>query len=332
MPVVRWGIMSTAKIARESIIPAIRQSHYGRVDAVASRDSAKSAEIANTFSIPKQYGSYEDLLSDPDIDAVYIPLPNHLHVEWSVKALEHGKHVLCEKPISPSVSETRKLIDYAKSKPHLKIMEAFMYKFHPQWKKTREIIQEGGIGELRAIQSIFSFYDTDPKGIFNIKEFGGGSLLDIGCYSVSLSRFLFEAEPFRVCGFMDFDPQFKTDRLTAGMMEFEKGTSVFSCSTQMDLLQRVLIVGTKGSIGIEMPFNPPESGLCKIWLEKNNIREAITFDACNQYALQIDSFSASILQNIDVPVPIEESLANMKVIEALFSSARLGAIEKISGN
>jgi predicted dehydrogenase len=270
------------------------------------------------------YGSYEELLADSQIDAIYNPLPNHLHVPWSIKALEAGKHVLCEKPIAPTVAEAQRLLDAAKQYPQLKVMEAFMYRFHPQWQLARKMVQEGKIGTLRTIHSFFSYYNDDPHNIRNIPEVGGGGMLDIGCYNVSLSRFIFGAEPQRVSAIVEYDPQLKTDRLDSGILDFGQGTSTFTCSTQLAPYQRVNIFGTEGRIEIEIPFNAPANRPCKMWYQHANELEEILLDTCNQYTLQGDQFSLAILNNTDVPTPLEDAIANLRVIEAVIRSSQSG--------
>lgn len=321
MKKVRWGILSTAKIAVEKVIPAMQQGGYCRIVAIASRDAGKARKVSEQLSIPTWYGSYDELLRDPTIDAVYIPLPNHLHVPWSIEALQAGKHVLCEKPIGLSSEEAMKLADYSKSQPHLKLMEAFMYRFHPQWVKAKELVRRNGIGAVKAIQSFFSYSNHDPHNIRNIREMGGGGLMDIGCYCVSLSRFIFDEEPARVCGSIEFDDRFQVDRLAAGLMEFTQGVSSFFCSTQMPRYQRVHIFGSEGRIEIEIPFNAPPDRPCRIWLQEENEIQELSIDVCNQYTIQGDLFSKAILENTEVPTPVEDSVANLRVIEALFRSA-----------
>jgi len=208
---VKWGILGTATIAIEQIIPAMLNSKNCEIIAVASRSSDKAKSVASKFNIPKYYGSYDLLLQDKNIDSIYIPLPNHLHVSWAIKALKAGKHILVEKPISISSQEAQKLLEESSKYPHLKIMEAFMYKYHPQWIKAKELISEGKIGKVKVIQSSFSFFDENPNSIVNIKEYGGGSLLDIGCYSISLSRFIFDSEPKKVFGNIEYHPSFRID-------------------------------------------------------------------------------------------------------------------------
>jgi len=322
MKKVRWGVLSTARIGTEKVIPAMQLGEYCTVTAIASRRLEKAQAAARQLDIKKAYGSYEELLADSDIDAVYIPLPNHLHVPWAIKALNAGKHVLCEKPISLSAAEAQKLLDTSRKFPHLKIMEAFMYRHHPQWKRVKQWVTEGKIGELRTIQSFFSYYNTDPNNIRNKVDIGGGGLMDIGCYCISLSRFIFGAEPWRICGIMEEDPNMKIDRLTSGILEFASGTSTFTCATQLVPYQRVNIFGTKGWIEIEIPFNAPSDRPCKAWFGDADRIEEVVLDVCDQYTIQGDLFSQAVLEDREVPVPLEDAVANMQVIESLIHSAR----------
>jgi predicted dehydrogenase len=324
MTKIRWGVLSTANIGVAKVLPAIQLGSYCEVTAMASRDLTKAQAAASRLGIPKAYGSYEELLADPEIDAIYIPLPNHLHVPWSIKALEAGKHVLCEKPIGLSAAEARELVAAAQRHPRLKVMEAFMYRHHPQWQRARAIVNEGGIGELRTVQSFFSYYNDDPANIRNQADIGGGGLMDIGCYNISLSRFIFGAEPQRVCGIVEYDPQLKTDRLTSGLLDFGRGTSTFTCSTQLAPYQRVNIFGDAGRIEIEIPFNAPPDRPCKIWHQHAGGVEEIVFDVCDQYTIQGDLFARAILDDTPVPTPIEDAVANMEVIEAIVRSAKSG--------
>jgi len=327
---IRWGVLSTAKIAITKVIPAMQASKYCQVTAIASRDLAKAQSAAERLHIAKAYGSYEELLADPDIDAVYIPLPNHLHVPWSIKALEAGKHVLCEKPIGLTSAEGQQLLNAAKEHPRLKVMEAFMYRHHPQWQRARQLIREGKIGELRTINSFFSYYNADPANIRNQAEIGGGGLMDIGCYPISLSRFIFGDEPERVLGIVEFDPVFKTDRLASGILDFGRGTSLFTCSTQLAPYQRVNIFGIEGRVEIEIPFNAPPDRPCRMWHQTRSGVEEIALEVCDQYAIQGDLFSQAILNEAEVPTPLEDAVANMRVIEAVFQSARDGTWVRIS--
>jgi len=324
MKKVRWGVLGTANIATGKVIPAMQQGSYCEITGIASRDLEKARAAAAQLGISKTYGSYEELLADPDIDAIYNPLPNHLHVPWSVKALQAGKHVLCEKPIGLTAAEGQALADVAKQHPHLKVMEAFMYRFHPQWQRARQLVLEGKIGALRTIQSFFSYYLDDPNNVRNRADSGGGAMLDIGCYTISLARFIFGAEPRRVFGIIEYDPQFKIDRLASGILDFGLGTSTFTCATQLSPYQRVNIFGTEGRVEIEIPFNAPPDRPCKIWYQHGDETEEILLDICNQYTIQGDLFSQAVLNDTGVPTPIEDAVANMKVIEAVFRSAQSG--------
>jgi predicted dehydrogenase len=324
MKKVRWGVLSTAKIGTKTVIPAMQLGEHCQVTAIASRSLDKAHAAATQLSIPKPSGSYEELLADPEIDAVYIPLPNHLHVPWSIKALEAGKHVLCEKPIGLTAAEAQELLDAARKHPQLKVMEAFMYRHHPQWQRVRQLVEEGGIGELRTIQSFFSYYNDDPNDIRNMADIGGGGLLDIGCYCISLSRFIFDAEPRRVCGIVEYDPRFGVDRLASGLLDFGKGTATFSCATQLAPYQRVNIFGTEGRVEIEIPFNAPADRTCKIWHQRGNGVKEIVPGIYNQYTIQGELFSQAVLDDTEAPTPLEDAVANMKVIEALIRSAKSG--------
>jgi predicted dehydrogenase len=320
MDKVRWGIISTANIGAKKVIPAMQKGEYCDIQAVASSSLEKAKVLAAELNIPKTFGSYEALLNSPEIDAVYIPLPNHLHVPWSIKALEAGKHVLCEKPIALTVVEAQELLDASKKNPAVKIMEAFMYRFHPQWQKAKELVTQGEIGKLQTIQSFFSYFNNDPANIRNMAGIGGGGLMDIGCYTISLSRFIFDEEPQNVCGLIEFDPQFKIDRLASAILEFKSGTSTFTCATQMAPYQRINIFGTDGRIEIEIPFNAPPDLPCKMWHQKQDQIKEIVFPVCDQYTIQGDLFSKAILDDTSVPTPLEDAVANMKVIEAMLES------------
>jgi predicted dehydrogenase len=318
---IRWGVLSTAQIGTAKVIPAMQQGTYCDITAIASRSLERAQAAASRLGIPRAYGSYEELLVDPDIDAVYISLPNHLHVPWSIKALEAGKHVLCEKPIALNAAGAQELLDAAQERPGLKVMEAFMYRHHPQWQRARQLIAGGQIGELRTIQSFFSYYGADPENIRNVAEFGGGGLMDIGCYSISLSRFIFDAEPERVLGVMEYDPQFQIDRLTSGVLDFGSGTSTFTCSMQLVPYQRANLFGTEGRVEIEIPFNAPPDRPCKMWHQHGGEIEEIVLDVCNQYTIQGDLFSRAVLEDTEVPTPLQDAVANMRVIDALVRSA-----------
>jgi len=320
MKKIRWGVLSTARIGTKKVIPAMQLGEYCTVTAIASRRLEKAQAAASQLGIEKAYGSYEELLADPDIDAVYIPLPNHLHVPWSIKALNANKHVLCEKPIGLNAAEAQKLLGVARKFPRQKIMEAFVYKHHPQWQWVKQKVSKGEIGEVRTIQSFFSYYNSDPNNIRNKADLGGGGLMDIGCYCISLSRFIFEDKPRRVCGIIEEDTNMKIDRLTSGILEFADGTSIFTCATQLVRYQRVNIFGTKRRIEIEIPFNAPPDRSCKVWYGDSTRVEEVAFEVCNQYTIQGDLFSRAVLEDREVPVPLEDAVENMQVIDALVRS------------
>jgi len=322
MDKVRWGIMSTADIGATKVIPAMQKGTHCDIQAIASLSLEKAKALATKLKIPRTFGSYEELLDCSEIDAVYIPLPNHLHVPWSIKALEAGKHVLCEKPIALSATEAQKLLDSSKKHPNLKIMEAFMYRHHPQWQKARDLVASGEIGSLQTIQSFFSYFNTDPNNIRNMANIGGGGLMDIGCYTISLARFIFGAEPQKVCGLMEYDPKLDVDRITSAILDFGRGTSTFTCSTQLAPYQRVNIFGTRGRIEMEIPFNAPPDQPCRMWCQTPDQTEEISFAICDQYTIQGDLFAKAILNDTVVPTPLEDAVANMKVIDALVESAK----------
>jgi predicted dehydrogenase len=328
MEKVRWGVLSTAKIGREKVIPATQRSQLGLVTAIASRDLARARSVATELGIEKSYGAYQQLLSDRNVDAVYIPLPNHLHVRWSIRALEMGKHVLCEKPIGLSAAEAEQLAGVAATRPKVKIMEAFMYRHHPQWQAARVMVQDGRIGQLRTIHTHFSYYNDDPHNIRNQRDIGGGALMDIGCYPVSVSRFIFDAEPTRVLGQIERDPTTHIDRLASGVLEFFQGTATFTCATQLAPYQRVGIFGTSGLIEIEIPFNAPSDQECRLWFyagtKPGGTTEEIRFPVCDQYTLQADAFARAVLEDKPVSTPLADAVANMRVIERLLASAEKG--------
>lgn len=321
MEKIRWGILSTAKIAREKVIPALQRGRHCEVAAIASRNKAQAQETAGRLHIPTVYGSYEELLNDEHVDAVYIPLPNHLHVEWAVKAIQAGKHVLCEKPIALTAVEAMQLLKVSQQYPAIKVMEAFMYRFHPQWVLAKELVDEGRIGQLKTVHSFFSYYNADPQNIRNQKDMGGGGMMDIGCYCVSLARFLFNSEPLRVLGHVTIDPVLLTDTMASGILEFVNGTATFTCSTQLMPYQRVQILGTEGRVEIEIPFNAPPNHATRLWLYTKDGAEEMEFEPVDQYTLQGDLFAQAVLNNTPVPTPLQDAINNMKVIEAVFVNA-----------
>jgi predicted dehydrogenase len=321
---LHFGILSTAKIGVQKVIPALMRSELCEVVAIGSRDADRAAEVAGRLEIRHAHGSYEELLADPEVDAVYNPLPNHLHVPWSIAALVAGKHVLCEKPIGLSADEGQELVDAAKEYPRLKVMEAFMYRHHPQWRRAKQLVSDGSIGELRTIQTFFSYFNDDAGNIRNQADIGGGGMFDIGCYCVSLSRFLYDAEPLRVVGAVEYDPELKVDRLASGMLQFEQGTSTFTCGTQLAPFQRVNAVGTRGRVEIDIPFNAPNDRPCTMRWQHDGETEEIALPVCDQYAIQGDLFARAVFDDTPVPTPLSDAVANMRVIEAILISAKAG--------
>ena len=322
MAKVRWGILSTARIGIDKVVPGMQKGKYSEIAAIASRDGEKARAASQRLGIPKAYGSYDDLLADKEIQAIYNPLPNHLHVPLTLKALKAGKHVLCEKPLGVNLREVKNLQKNLKNYPRLMVMEAFMYRFHPQWKKIRAMIDDGTIGKMSHLHSVFTYHNVNPADIRNQADAGGGGLLDIGCYCISMSRFLFGSDPRRVCGSVEIDPRFKTDRLASGILVFEHGTASFSCATQLAPSQRAEIFGNSGRIEIQFPFTPPLDQSTRVVVHKGSEKTEIEFEACDQYTLQGESFSQAILNGTPAPKPLEDALANMKVIDGIIGSSR----------
>ena len=325
---IRWGVLSTAAIGLKKVIPAMQRGQYSHITAIASRDVAKAQQTATALGISRAYGSYQELIDDPEIDAIYNPLPNQLHVPWTIKAAEAGKHVLCEKPLSMTVAEARTLLAI-RARTGVKIGEAFMIRTHPQWLRLRELLDEGRIGPLRAVVGFFSYFNIDPSNIRNQVDTGGGSLFDIGCYLIHGSRYGFGQEPSRVIACIDRDPQMHTDRLTSAILVFPGGQSIFTCGTQMVPYQRIQFFGTRGRIEIEIPFNAPPDRPTRLFVDDGGDLfggdiTTETFPVCDQYTLQGDAFSKAIVEDTELPVPLEDAIKNMAVIEALFNSAESG--------
>jgi predicted dehydrogenase len=325
MSEVRWGILSTATIARTKVIPGIQGAARCRVVAIASREAGHARDVATALGIPAAHGSYEALLADPNVDAVYIPLPNHLHAEWTIAAVRAGKHVLCEKPLALTSGDAERMVAAADAAGVL-LMEAFMYRLHPSWVAVRDLVASGRIGRLVAIQSWFSYYNDDPTNIRNIREYGGGALFDIGCYSVNLSRLLFGDEPTGVQATLRRDPATGVDVQTSGLLEFADGVSAFTCSTRAEDDQRVHIYGTEGRISIEIPFNIPPDRPTHVFVTSGGDppvspdTERLTFETADPYSVEAAAFASAILGGGPVPVPPADAVANLRVIERLFEA------------
>jgi predicted dehydrogenase len=327
MKKVIWGVLSTAKIGTEKVIPAMQRSRWCDTRAIASRSLAQAQAAADALHIPRAYGSYEELIADPGIEAIYNPLPNDMHVHWTLACARAGKHVLCEKPFALNANEAAALREVA-DKVH--IMEAFMVRFHPQWLRARELVRAGALGDLRAIQVFFSYFNRDASNIRNRADNGGGALYDIGCYAVVAGRFYFETEPLRVMALVDRDPDFHTDRTTTVIADFGQGRRLdFTVSTQTTPYQRLHLVGSQQRLEIEIPFNAPQGEATKLWLDTGNAlgaQQAVleTLPPCDQYTLQCDAFSQAIRGDIALPYGVEDAVCNMRVLDAIYASGQSG--------
>ena len=326
-------MLGVAKIATDKVIPAMQRGRFSEVVAIASRDHGRARAAAGALGLATAHGSYEALLADPAVDAIYNPLPNHLHVPWTIRALEAGKHVLCEKPIGLTTAEAQALLA-ARDRTGRKVQEAFMVRTHPQWLRVQSLVAEGRIGELRSMMGYFSYFNRDASNIRNVPAFGGGAMMDIGCYLINTARMIFAAEPRRVVSLIDRDPGMKIDRLSSLMLDFERGQAIGTCSTQVVLHQRVHIIGTTGRLEIEIPFNAPPDRPCRIFVDDGHTlsedgRETIEIPTVDQYTVQGDLFSAAILEDRPVAYPLEDTIANMRVIEAVFKSEQAGGWVRI---
>jgi predicted dehydrogenase len=332
MKKVNWGVLSTAKIGREKVIPAMQQGQWSHVGAIASRSLESAQKVAADLGIPKAYGSYEELLADPEIEVIYNPLPNDQHVAWTLAAARAGKHVLCEKPFAMTAQEAEQLREVA-GKVH--IMEAFMVRFHPQWQRARELVRSGALGELRTVQAFFSYFNRQSDNIRNRADVGGGALYDIGCYAIVAGRFLFESEPLRVITLIDRDPDFKTDRTASAMLDFGEGRRLdFTVSTQSVPFQRLQAIGTKQRLELVIPFNAPLGGSTDLMLDDGSqiggvsaVRE--TMPPCDMYTLQGDAFSQVIRGEIPLPYGLDDAICNMRIMDALFKSDQSGRWETV---
>jgi predicted dehydrogenase len=340
---LRWGVLGVARIATEKVIPAIRESASAEVVAIASRSLDRAQDAAARLGIATAHGSYAALLENPAVDVVYNPLPNHLHASWTVRAAESGKHVLCEKPIGLTAAEAE-TIRTARDRARVAIQEAFMIRTHRQWIAAIDYVRSGQLGHVNAVTGAFSFFNANPENIRNVAAFGGGALLDIGCYLVQSSRWIFDREPERVVALVDRDPATSVDRVSSMLMDFGRpasdvsperrsGHAVATCSTQQTPYQRVQILGTSGRLEIEIPFNAPLDRACRVFVGDGTDptgASARTLDIppCNQYVVEVERFSRAILDGTPVPLPLEDSIANMRVLDAVVRSAASGAWER----
>jgi predicted dehydrogenase len=325
-------VLGVAKIAVTNVIPAMQGGELCEVTAIASRDEGRAKAAASALGLPRAYGSYEALLDDPDVDAIYNPLPNHLHRPWTITAAERGKHVLCEKPIGTSAREAAEIIA-VRDRTGVKIQEAFMVRTHPQWLKAMELCRAGRLGPVRSYLGYFSYYNDDPENIRNKTGTGGGALLDIGCYLITTARMVFGEEPRRVMGIVERDSVSSVDTLTSLILDFPSGHAVGTCSMRMIPYQRVHVFGPAGRLEIEIPFNAPNDRPCRMRLDPAGDLtgagiETIEFPACDQYRIQGDAFARAVLDGTEVVYPLERSFHNMRLIDAVFRSAETGRWER----
>jgi predicted dehydrogenase len=325
MATTRWGILSTADIGRRKVIPGLQKADRVEVLGIASRDEAQARAVADELGIPRAYGTYEALLADPDIDVVYIPLPNHLHLEWTMAAARAGKHVLCEKPLALTAADAQRMVNVCANEG-VRLMEAFMYRLHPSWEAVRQMVHGGRIGPLRSIDSWFSYYNDDPANIRNQLDAGGGALYDIGCYCINVSRLLFDGEPSGISAAVHRDPATGVDVLTSALLEFPNGTATFTCATRIEPDQRVHVYGTKGRISVEIPFNIPPDRPTRVFVTAGGdppvapATETLTFETADPYTVEAERFAAAILDGLPTPIPPEDAVANLRVIEAIFAA------------
>jgi predicted dehydrogenase len=323
--VLRWGILSTADIARRKVVPGMRKADRCEVAAIASRDAGAAEKVAEELGIPRSHGSYDALLADPEVDAVYIPLPNHLHTEWAIAAARAGKHVLCEKPLATTAVDAQRMVDVAEAEG-VHLMEAFMYRLHPSWAAAHELVRSGRIGRLTSVQSWFSYFNDDATNIRNMRDAGGGALFDIGSYCVNLSRWLFADEPMKVSAALERDPDLGVDVLTSAILTFRHGIASFSCSIRAEDDQRVHIYGTEGRISIGIPFNIPPDRPTEVYLSAGGdppvapATEVLTFPVADPYTVEAERFAAAVLDGLPTPTPPQDAVANLRVIERIFEA------------
>jgi len=325
---MKWGVLGVSGHFIQRVVVPLTHSDTVEVAAIASRDKAKAEAAAAKWGIPKAYGSYEELLADPEIEAIYNPLPNHMHLEWIKKCADAGKPILCEKPIGLNAKEVQEAIDYTEKKG-VPLMEAFMYRFHPQWIRAKELSDCGEIGKINAVQSHFFYSNQDPNNIRNRLDAGGGAILDIGCYAVSSARFIFGEEPTRVISMINRSPEFGTDILTSGILEFPSGQSTFTVGTQTSGAQAVHIFGAGGTISIEIPFNIYPDVTVPQYISTGVGERVYEAGPEDQYQLLFEAFSDALQNGESVPTPMTDALNNQKVLDALFRSEQSGAWENV---
>lgn len=325
---VQWGVLSVSSHYRSRVSLPVAKSPLVEMHAIASRSKDRARKAAQQLNIPVWYGSYEELLQDKEIEAVFIPLPNHMHTEWVKKAADAGKHILCEKPLALNADDARDAIEYARKKKVM-VMEAFMYRFHSQWKRVKELVSVGEIGELHAIHSFFSYNLTDPENIRNNPETGGGGLRDIGCYCISSARTITGREPERVISLIHRDETFETDTLTSGLLDFGGVRALFTVGTRSFPYQRVDIHGSNGVISIHVPFNMYPDVPAEVTVTTGIGTRELLLGPEDQYGLQFEAFSSALRAGEPEPTPPEDAVNNQKVIDALFRSQQTNEWEMV---
>jgi predicted dehydrogenase len=327
---LRFGILSTAKIGRELVVPAIQDAENAVVTAIASRDLTRAREMADRFSVPHAFGSYEEMLASDVIDAVYIPLPTSQHVEWSIKAADAGKHVLCEKPIALKASEIDEIIA-ARERNKVLVTEAYMVTYAPVWLKVRELLAEGAIGTLKMVQGSFTYFNRDPGNMRNIPELGGGALPDIGVYPAITTRFVTGKEPVRVQSTIERDPDFGTDIYASVKADFTDFELNFYVSTQMANRQLMVFHGTDGFIEVKSPFNADRWGAEEVELTNrgHNVSQIFRFPDSRQYKLEAEAFARAVAGTSGEVVTLENSKANQKLIDAIYRAAEKDGWEAV---
>ncbi|MDA8563402.1 Gfo/Idh/MocA family oxidoreductase [Mariniblastus sp.] len=316
---LRWGILSTAKIGIERVIPAILDAENGIVAAIASRNKKNAQEVASRFAIPDAFGSYDELLACNEIDAVYIALPCAMHAEWAVKAANAGKHVLCEKPISLQADQIDLIIE-ARDRNGVLVSEAFMVTYHPQWHKVRSLLKDGAIGKLRRVQAVFTYNNQDEHNVRNIADLGGGALHDIGVYPAVTTRFATGEEPQRVSASIDRDKKFGTDIYASAVVEFPGFELSMMVSTQLALRQEMSFHGDNGWISVAAPFNAGlyDADVVTLHSADHSSAQAFRFPGVNQYRLQVEAFARAVADGEEAVFTLEDSKKNQKLIDAIY--------------
>lgn len=325
---IKLGVLGVSNHFVKRVMLPLCELEKVELFAIASRSEQRAAETAHTFNVRKAYGSYEALINDTEVDAVYIPLPNHMHAQWIKLAAAAGKHILCEKPLCMNAAEAVEVVEFCQKKGVV-LMEAFMYKYHPQWQKVRDIIRTNNIGKVQYINTSFSYNNPSATNIRNIKDFGGGGLRDIGCYGISVPRFLLGKEPVRVVSLLTNHPEFGTDMLTTAILDFGTARATFNVSTCANAFQKVDIVATAGRVTVHLPFNAYNDVICRITVDSAIGTREILIDPVDQYGLMINEFAELINQHEMVSSGEDDAILNQKVLDAVLKSSQTNAWELV---